>query len=229
VVFWFSFPSAVAWVTTEADVARLFFPRYLIAVQPAAALLGAWCIGLAPWRWSRMLVGCLLVGVAVLLSGIVERAVSGVPVVEPRGEDWRGAIAWLNDERSKRPLPVIVSSGLIEETELSEDSGVRLWEYCLYPVDSLYPLEAHPDEMAPLALNALGGLSQNVEMLMVHRGGAWLVVRGEDAAGKQVAEAVIAHLRGSSAENSSEWRMRQERSFGRVQVLRLTSEVTESF
>jgi mannosyltransferase len=221
---WFVIPVSIAWILTRTDVARLFYVRYLLGCFPAAVLFAALCIGLAPWRWSRSLVGVSLVAVAVWSSGIVEQVRDGGRVIELRGEDWRSCIVWLNDQLQHHRYPVVVASGLIEAHELSQPHDDLLEEYCLFPLTSLYQIEADRSDLFPIAMRGPLALDPVAEMLIVHRGGAWLVVRGDNEAGRTLADAICAHLqRGTSGESNITWRTAEVRSFGRVQVLRLSA------
>jgi mannosyltransferase len=226
---WLFIPALFAWITTTTDVARLFFPRYLLITLPAAMLLAAACADLAPWRWSKVTVGSLILAVAIWASGIVESMWSEGRVVEPRGEDWRGCIAWLNEQFPQTQFPVLVFSGLIESNALLQPHNELLEDYCLYPVTSLYPLDVDRADMAPLPLHEPGRLNQVAEMLVVHRGGSWLIVRGNEKTGQQVAAAVSHRLEQSNAAGTIiKWQVQQARSFGRVQALLLATEPMES-
>jgi hypothetical protein len=142
-------------------------------------------------------------------------------VIAPRGEDWRAAITWLNEERTSRPLPVIVASGLIEMKNLSAESNPALEDYCLYPVTALYPLDADRNEMAPLILDGQGHITQLIEMLAIHRGGAWLVVRGN----RQTAEKIGRGLAGQlTAPGMPAWQARVAASYQGVQLLLIEAE-----
>jgi hypothetical protein len=123
---------------------------------------------------------------------------------------------------------VLVASGLIEADSLREPHGELLEDYCLLPVTSLYPLDADRSDMFPLPMQEPGRLEQVVEMLLIHRGGAWLIVRGDRQAGQRVAARIRANLqRSSGPETSSRWRVQEARSFGLVQVLLLAVEATD--
>ncbi len=213
---WLFVPTGIAWLATQFDVARLFFPRYLVAAQPVAVLFGAVCMTLAPWRWSAWLVGGLLLGASLWNSGIVERFATDHVAIAPRGEDWRGAVRWLNEQRFSRPLPVIVASGLIEMQDLAVEHGTALEDYCLYPVTSLYPLAADRQEIAPLIVDDQGHIAQVLEMLAVHRGSVWLVVRGDKMTADRIGRGLAAQL--TQAESPA-WRARSAATFPGVQLL----------
>jgi hypothetical protein len=165
--------------------------------------------------------GILLLGASIFNSGIVERWTTERLAIAPRGENWRQAIAWLNEHRPSRPFPVIVASGLIELKDLSAEHNASLEDYCLYPVTALYPLDAERNDLAPLFVDRQGRLPQLIEMLAVHRAGAWLVVRGNKPAAIQMGQGVAAQL---AQPASPAWRSRLAASFPGVQLLLIEPE-----
>ena len=115
---------------------------------------------------------------------------------------------------------MLVYSGLIEADGLTAPHDELLEDYCLFPVTSLYPLHVDRGDTFPLPVREPGKLSQVAEMLILHRGGAWLIVRGDKGKGEAVAAHVKSRLQQSnSAAQSTTWQVRQNRSFGKVQVL----------
>jgi hypothetical protein len=220
-------------LTTATDVARLFFPRYLAASAPAALLLAAACSDLAPWRWVKFIVVAGIVGAAIWTSGIIQQFSVGGPVISSREEDWRGAVAWLNEQLPEHPYPILVASGLIEADGLQQPHDPLLEEYCLLPVNSLYRLRAERADLIPLTYHDPGKLLPAAREKLLACGGAWLVVRGAAERAKQVAGQAVAELddregsgfrvRGSgTSDRESHWNIVQRQSFGRVQVMRLS-------
>lgn len=207
VVCWLVVPLLVAWLMTATGLARLFFPRYIAASAPAATLVAAMCASLPPWRWTRAVLGIALIVTSVWNSGIVERVIREGRIIGDRREDWRGAIAWLNDRLADEPLPVFVASGLIESEALLEPHDPPLVEYCLFPLrTSIYPLQAERRELIPLALRNPAHPDPRFQELISERGGGWFVVRGRNSEAQGVA---------------GSWRPRESRSFGRVRVFRV--------
>jgi hypothetical protein len=209
-------------------VARLFFWRYLIACAPAAALLASSSVELAPWRWAKLVLGVFLFLAVLWSSDIVSRLYHEGRVIAARGEDWRESIAWLNEETEQTQFPVLVWSGLIEADALRQPHDELFLEYCLFPVNSLYPLDAEPADLFPLPLKQPGRLQQVVEMLIVHRGGAWLIVRGDRPMGHSIAQSMVANLDASSIQvGGGKWQILNQESFGKVQAIRLAAVMPE--
>jgi hypothetical protein len=221
---WLFIPAAIAWISTQTDFARLFFQRYLIASASASMLVGAMAAALAPWRWSKVAVGALMLSASLYPMALQIR--NNARVAPGRPDDWRGCVAWLNDQLAVRALPILVSSGLIEADGLRQPHDELLEDYCLLPVTSLYPLDAPRDDMNPLPLHEPDKLAQVAEMLIVHRGGAWLVVRADRSAATRIAAALTRRLeRLNSPGANTTWRVMQSKSFGRVQVLLLSTKL----
>jgi len=216
---WLLVPATIAWAATASDFARLFFPRYLVAIAPAAIVLAAICADVAPWRWSKMLIGALLVIAAVWCSGIIEQLRYDGRVIGDRNEDWRGAVKWLNEQLPQQPYPVFVASGLIEADALRKPHKELLEDYCLFPVTSLYPIAAKRADLIPLPFRDSERQHEACQFVAL-RGGAWLVVRGSKAS----AERHAAAMKGSGFRvQGSEWKseMMEKQSFGNVQVILL--------
>jgi hypothetical protein len=225
ILCWIAVPLGIAWLTTWTDLARLFFPRYVAVVFPAAMLFAGLCVEVIPWRSARLIVGLLTIAVALWSSGIIPQIRHDERIIADRNEDWRGCVAWLNEQLPQAQFPILLSSGLIESEALREPHDELLEDYCLFPVTSLYPLEANPSDLFPLPLHEPAQLDQVVEMLIIHRGGAWLVARGQRKAASQIAQALIATLqRSTSPEGTARWAVHQHRSFGNVQVLQIRAQ-----
>ena len=149
-------------------------------------------------------------------------------MISARGEGWRECMAWLNDQTQQTQFPVLVWSGLIEADALRQPHDELLVEYCLFPVNSLYPLDVEPADVFPLPLKQPGRLEQVVEMLMVHRGGAWLIVRGDRSTGQSIAQSMVANMDKSSIQvGGGKWQILNQESFGNVQAIRLAAGLPE--
>jgi mannosyltransferase len=227
VLCWLVVPPLVAYGLTTTDFARLFFRRYLLVSAPAIPIVVALAIELAPWRWAKLGVGLAIFTAAMATGGIGLQLARDGRLVAFRTEDWRAAAEWLNEQVETTQFPVLVYSGLIEADGLTAPHDELLEDYCLFPITSLYPLNVDRGDMFPLPMREPGIMSQAAEMLVVHRGGAWLIVRG----GKRKAEAVAAHVTSqlqqpSATATSMSWQTRQSRSFGNVQILLLTNDAS---
>lgn len=222
---WLFVPPLIAWMTTASDFARLFFPRYLLASAPAIPLIAALAVELVAGNWSKILVGLAIFLASLANSGMIEQFRQDGRLVAYRTEDWRGAIAWLNDNLQSTQFPVLVYSGLIEADGLTSSHDELLEDYCLFPVTSLYLLDVDRGDLFPLATREPGKLNQVAEMLVIHRGGGWLIVRGSEGTARGVAAQIKSELeRKNPAAGSNKWHLNEIRSFGKVHILKLTAD-----
>ena len=205
---WLLVPLGLAWLASWTDVARLFFPRYLAVSMPAGILLAVSCVQLAPWKWSRVLIGASL-ATAALWGGVSKEG-------DLRGEDWRGAVAWLNEQLAADPLPVLVVSDLIEDRALRQPHGQLLEDYCLYPVTSLYRLDVPRSELLPLPSTGEGVLDAAWRERLRSRGGAWLIVRTSDL---RIANAVGYAACAEVSTEDEVWHVKSNRHFGGVKLV----------
>jgi len=226
-VLWLIVPTFIAWTATQTNFAHLFFPRYLISCSLAAILLAACCAGLPRDRWSRLIVSIAIFASALGSSGIIAQVRHDGRLIGDRAEDWRRAVAWLNEHLSQASYPVLVASGLIEADGLRQPHDPFLDDYCLLPATSLYPLMVDRGDLIPLPMREPGRLDQTTEIIVAHRGGAWLVVRGTRELGERIAARIVVSLNGSNVPGTNmRWRIKEAKSFGRVQVLLLAVETT---
>jgi len=169
IAVWLVVPLVVAWVSTRFDFARLFFPRYLLFALPASWILPALAIHFVRdlREWS--------VGAALLLTCWVYyqtpvREIWQPPADGVRGEDWRGAIKWLNEENAEMHHNVIINSGMIESSRQSitelHRSSIASDSYLKLPVIGLYRLSL---------------VDQQIHLVPRHeRAAFWTITRGRD-------------------------------------------------
>ena len=93
-------------------------------------------------------------------------------------EDWRGAVAYINENVSDEDY-VLVSSGLIESDELDDThSNAALVDFSLLPVTSLYAIEAPADRISPLRTSDPNVLTRDQKRKFKHSRRTWMVLRG---------------------------------------------------
>jgi mannosyltransferase len=238
---WLLVPLALTWLTTATDLARLFFHRYLIASAPAAAILAAATAALAPSRWGRAVVATAMAAAAGW--SLLARLPDDGRIIRARGEDWRTAVAWLNEQLAEHPDPVLLRSGFIESRGLRQPHAPLLEDYCLLPLTSLYVVRAERADLVPLPSQEPWRIDDALAERLNDRGGAWLVVRtgrrsGADIAAEQLARRL--ERRGGRQEGGRStvdrgreeaavagpvaWRVERARSFGGVHVFSIRRE-----
>jgi uncharacterized membrane protein len=216
VLAWLLIPVSIAWLTTETDLARIFFVRYLAVSAPAAMLLAALCIRLPPWPAYRIFLALAIGAYAFSSSGIIPQLRHDGRAVADRREDWRSASAWLAQRLADQPYPVLVRAGLIESDGLRVHHDPLLEDYSLLPVTSLYPLPVRRAELLPLPYREAGRLEKWEQDLVRGRGGAWLVVRGSETSAINVERRMI---RSVSPTRNGRWHVTERKRFGDLHIV----------
>lgn len=210
--------TAVAWAASCWGWAPIWHRRFMIGVLPLLCWTagGFWGAGgslVADWgrQWRSRLVepavGIATVAVAIggllFSQGTIQQWLRGDPLVVRRGEDWRGAVEFLKQNRQEGD-PVLVASELLESRRLNhpggqgsaggegpdeheETGGPGMREYLSYPLRSLYrvggvaPLGTHDvyrrqrirEEMRRRASEVVGGDADPED----RRWDVWVVMR----------------------------------------------------
>jgi hypothetical protein len=170
---------ATAWLSTRLDLARLFFPRYVIGASGLLIVLSGLLIGRLRGSWVvrlALLLGSLLVGLGV--SGEAARTWQ----IGPRQEYWPALLTFLDASDPEGKLPVFLCPGLIEDRSLLADTvppvdGIPLDEFCLFPLSGPYRLANQPPALVPLASSPVRW-PPRAQRLTRQAGGSWLIVRG---------------------------------------------------
>jgi len=173
-ICWWAMPALIAWSLTAGDVARIFFPRYLIGVAVAPMVCGGLCLTACPGRRTRIAVFLLMIGLAIWGNGLLAQYRHDGRLITDRRQDWRGAVAYVNANRNPQ-TPVFVRSGLIEADLLRDDPSEQLREYCLLPVTSLYTIKPARG-VEPLPTSNTGRLTARVKTLINEYQGGWFVI-----------------------------------------------------
>jgi hypothetical protein len=217
VLLWALVPVSLAWLATATDTARLLFPRYVVASAPAATLLAVMCLRLLPWKSLQVVVGIGIALFALRTSGVIEQFhVDGRFIADRRG-DWRAAIRHFNEQPGHDSYPVLVHTGLIESDALRSSHDRRLADYCLFPVTSLYPIDAERDRLIPLPRTNAGRLEPAVRQRIETSGGAWLIASGKQGSGFRKGSGF--RVQGSGQD--TQWHVASARSFGTLHVIEL--------
>ncbi|MGN6133428.1 MAG: hypothetical protein ACTHOU_02965 [Aureliella sp.] len=203
-------PCGLVFLLTASGIAPLAHRRYVFAAAVPFAIWLAHSWTWLRWSWLRLAVSIatllMLLGQQGSLAALRHRQWPAVV----RGEDWRGAVQWINAEvaTSGGPAVVLCASNLIEGTVAAlQDPEVA--EYLALPLESAYRLT--PDaQVRPLANDPR---SWPVAVRGAHRaipggeGGVWLVSRCSPAGLERRLR--VSRLVG-----------RERRDFGGVQVMR---------
>ncbi len=141
------------WVISRAEWVPLWHRRYFVAVLPLFALVTAGAVATIEsamrQRWHGIIAGCVTAVVLVIglawQQGTLTRLKDYPVALVTRGEDWRGAIAWLQGNTQPADL-VNLDSGMIEARNLPRISkGLAMppeqLEYLSFPISGPYSLD----------------------------------------------------------------------------------------
>jgi mannosyltransferase len=223
------------------DVAAVFHRRYLIAALPPLAWAGGAvlaagivalergrvakspsppnaadfaCIGASSARIRTLAAGILLFVPATAFNIIGIMRAPRVAV--QRGEDWRGAVAWVNQAaRSGSGQTIWVSPGLIETERFLASGDPAKIDYLTFPLHGPYRID-HPvvafDIAADPAVQA-GRLAEGQSLIAV--------IRGSERLANVWANQILASLPGGI--DGADPRTFRVHRFGRVQVVEFES------
>jgi hypothetical protein len=216
---WLLVPVSLAWLATASGLAPLLHWRYVAVTAPAATLLAALCVRLAPWKSLQIVLGLGIAAFALRSSYMAEQFRQDGRFLADRQSDWRAAIAHFNDQPEHDRHPVLVATALIEADALRTSPDRRLADYCLFPVTSLYPIDAERERLIPLPRTTAGRLDADVSQRIRESGGAWLIIgRGTDAAAR-IERDVLASLESSGKRENPTWQIESHVPFGSVHVI----------
>ena len=175
-------PLATAWLSTRLDLARFFFPRYLIGTSGPLIVLCGLLIGqLRGPGVARLGLALLSLVVGLGISGEAARTLQ----IPPRQEYWPALLTFLDDSDPQGELPVFLCPGLIEDQFLLSESadppvpGIPMDEFCLFPLAGPYHLANQPPALVPLA-SSPAHWPPRAQDLTRRAGGSWLILRGSN-------------------------------------------------
>ncbi len=227
-------PWLLAWTLAAFEIAPMFHRRFVIASALPLVIVGAMELKRVHLAYLR---GVTLVAVAVAVvfsQGSVGIWRQGYLVGQLRGENWRGAAAWLSHQIEPGER-VLCSSGLIEATNVTLPLESELAEYLAFPLGGVYQVRDSAGDLAPVtALLADAELwaeqifssvpqspEQNSPPLPEQENAAeiyWLVYRG--AKGRMLEK--VAVLDRDLQQQSSAASVSEVQAFGRVWVAKLS-------
>lgn len=158
-LLWFGLPLLVASILSQLDIARLFYPRYLIMATMAMPAVIGMLLGSLHSLRGRTATAVLLIATGLIEVGAVQAFLmephARQAFVPSRRENWRDAVAAVNQRLNSTPgryRTVILSPGLIE---LSEDDALEtegdLRSFATFPLQGLYELDDPKVNLVPVA------------------------------------------------------------------------------
>ncbi|TVS20145.1 MAG: hypothetical protein EA424_05460 [Planctomycetaceae bacterium] len=177
-ICWLFVPLSLAWLLTVSDVARLFFPRYLVVSAAAPALLAGLIFSRYPNGLIRLAGGLAVTATLIGHGALVPQWLHDGRVIGDRRQDWRGAVDLLRQRTAGKDIPIFVRSGLIEADRLRSDTTPRLHDYCLLPVLGIYHLDIPDENLVPLPFRWRGDFTQPQLDRILRTGRVWMLLAG---------------------------------------------------
>ncbi len=165
----------LVWALTYFEIAPLLHRRYILGAYPAFVLLGAFWLGRIPSLRVLLLTGLLSAGLMIWWQGTIGEWRDGRWIAWQRQEDWRGAVAYLNDHR-KTEEPILLAPMLIETKGSKVDSSIDS-SYLKYALTSLYELD--DSDSIRLLPNDRSSWASEVDRIFDENGdhSIWIVAR----------------------------------------------------
>jgi len=127
------------WLLTYSEIAPLWHRRYVMGAYPAIVLLGAFWLGRIRSQRVLIVTGLLSASLLVWWQGTFGEWRAGRIIAWQRYEDWRGAVAILNEKR-KPNEPLFLAPMLIETAGSELDPTISA-SYLRFPLSSVYRVE----------------------------------------------------------------------------------------
>lgn len=199
-------PVLFAWVVTVNDWLAIFHARFFAPSLAALLLLPATAYRHVTGRvikWCMAIIVC--VG-GLWFNAPFDTFYEHGRFVANRNEDWRAAVAYVNNQQDQ--FPIVIYSGLIEANELHKSNADRWREYASLPIRGIYRV-AGDVKVVPLA--ASGDLLSAADRSeLKKRPGVTLIIRGDGGFADEVAMAF--------AEGFENFERVESRRFGGVSV-----------
>ncbi len=202
---WLLIPLSTAWAASHWNVARIFFPRYLVAALPASWIV----LGQSVRSAEVAMVRWLLAGLIVFLwcdQAELQRSMYGSM---SRNENWRGALQFVNEHFLDAPGTLFINPGLIEAREFAQDHrrlSAEMKEYLLLPLRANYQVAAEDVRpfFGPPDWSFLYRDDTSYQPI-------WVLLRESDA--------VVTAGGYYNVARDSPWQLKYNKNFGKVHVL----------
>lgn len=177
-ICWLLVPLGLAWLLTVSDVARLFFPRYLVISAAAPAVLAGLIFSRYPNVVMQFVGGLAVTAALIWLGVLVPQWLHDGRVIGDRRQDWRAAVGLLRQRTAGQNIPVFVRSGLIEADRLRNEHSPHLRQYCLLPVLGIYRLDTSEQNLFPLPYRWRGEFHRPQIERIIREGQVWMLLAG---------------------------------------------------
>jgi len=168
---WLLVPLTFALISTQSDLARIYFPRYLIGASVAAMLVAGLAVGLQRRPAARLTICTALLYLAAWRGGWLHPDAYSEAIFIHSNENWRDAVAAIETRDPNGTQPVLIEPGLIETRSWHASSDPLKRAFCSLPVRGIYDLEQGDRAIIAFARGAA------VEPATPLTGECWILVR----------------------------------------------------
>ncbi|TWU57265.1 glycosyltransferase family protein [Rubripirellula reticaptiva] len=140
------------WTVSWSGVMPIWHRRYFIAVLPMLAVGMGGAVASVPAfiRGSNWLVAAVMISGLTWQQGTMTSLVrSPRSVIVARGEDWRGAVDWVNDNAMPDDR-ILLDAGLIEARTIEiSAASYQVKQYLSYPIMGPYEIRQDVEAIGP--------------------------------------------------------------------------------
>ncbi len=215
ILAWSLVPPALAFAATWLGIAPLALLRYVIVSAIAPLAFAGNCLAILRPRWLRMLLALVLLVLVPLRGGLPQQFAQDGRLVGDRREDWRTAVARINDASDASEL-VLLCSGSLEDAALRGPDADPWRAFCRFPVEGIYALR---DDLRVQPLPTRGSNRLDAARLreLIEAGGGWWLVRGDH----RLADVVVQDARNQLADHAIGLRVVEQLPLGNLTLVRL--------
>jgi len=135
-------PMSMYVVSLFTDVV-VFLPRYLVAATPGSALLSGWLLSHLERRGAFR---SAVIATIVVAALVVSNPLASSNWITRHSEQWRDAIAYVNQVVDDPGTPVLIRAGFIESQQIDWLTDPEKMSWLMAPI-AAYPVEGRPIPM----------------------------------------------------------------------------------
>ena len=181
VLLWAFVPISAVLLLDHYRVAPLALYRYTVVGAVAIPLFAGLCVAFPNKWYGQLTIAFLVVGVSCYQNPLAHQIITTGRIPQLRFENWEDPIREINARHDKQTQPVLLFSNLIEDVHAFSNRQPQFQEYLRFPANGLIPIDSqHREIIAAPATMSQHFRPQDIQ-LMKQQGGAWLLIRGDQA------------------------------------------------
>ena len=179
VLLWAFVPIAAVLLLAYYQVAPLALYRYTLVGSVAIPLFAGLCVALSSKWYCQLAIAIILVGASFFQNPLSQQLMTTATVPRLRFENWSDPIHEINSRDDKQTHPVFLFSNLIEDVHAFATDEPDFQEYLRFPIQGITRIDARQREkIAAPTISHQHFRPTDIELIK-KRGGAWLLIRGD--------------------------------------------------